>query len=587
MEAVLEDKYKTKEVLKRLLKNHVSPYKNKIYLAMFFMFIVALCAAGIVKFVEPAIDKIFLEKDRTMLYILPIGMVILSATKGIAEYFQNYLIKSVGQRILSDLQIELYAHLLKSDIDFIHSQSSARLISRFTNDISLMRGAVSNLLVGLARHFLTVLFLIILMFNLEPVLSTIIFVIFPLAIYPILKNGRKIRNLAFSAQEELGNYTAKLDETFESIKIVKSFQAEKFESGRARKYIEHIYDLYRSSAKYDALTSPIMETLSGLAIAAILIYGGYMVSDGKTTPGALLAFISAFVSAYRPYKSLIAFNVNFQEGIASATRLFKVLDHKPQIEDSVDGIDIKIQKADIKFKDVYFSYGNKQVLKCLNLEIANNSTIAIVGMSGEGKTSIANLLLRFYERHSGEITINGYDISKIKLENLRSQISLVTQDTHLFDATVEENIKYNITSATEKDVIYSAKAASAHDFIMTLPEGYKTIIGPKGKSLSGGQRQRLALARAFLRDSPILILDEATSSLDPHTEQEIKSSIQLLCKNRTTIIITHRLNTIENVDNIFVVKNGCIVESGIHKDLIEKKGEYFTLYQKMNEAAYK
>lgn len=575
-----DKKYTSSYVLKRLLFNHIYPYKKKLFLAGFFMMIVAICAAAIVKIVQPAIDLVFINKDKDMLYLLPIIAIGISATKGGAEYFQNYLIKSVGQRILSDLQIILYDHLLKSDIDYIQSQSSARLISRFTNDITLMRASVSNLFVGVAKHLLTVIFLIIIMFQLDPFLSCIIFLVFPIAIYPIQMNGRRIRKLAHSAQEELGNYTAKLDETFESIKIVKSYLAEKFESDRARNYIEKIYELYRSTAKYDSRTSPIMETLSGAAIAVIILYGGYMTASDKLTPGTLIAFMAAFVSAYRPYKSMISFNVNLQEGLAAATRLFKVLDSKPQIEDTTKGKSLNLKNTEINFEKVTLKYGNKTALKDLNLNIKPNSCISLVGKSGEGKTSIMNLLLRFYKTSSGNISLSGTNIEDIKLNSLRSQISIVTQETMLFDASIAENIAYSTPNASINDIMKAAKKASAHDFIMNLENGYDTEIGSKGKSLSGGQRQRLAIARAFLKDAPILILDEATSSLDPETETDIKSSILSLSKGRTTIIITHRLNTIEHCDMIYVVKNGKIHENGTHKELLALKKEYFNLYKK-------
>jgi ATP-binding cassette, subfamily B, bacterial MsbA len=574
--------YSSKNVLKRLYLNHISPYKSRLFLAAFFMLIVAGCAAAIVKIVQPAIDQLFISKNKTLMITLPLIALVVSATKGVAEYFQNYIIKSVGQRILSDLQIKLYEHLLRSDVDYISSDSSARLISRFTNDIMLMRGSVSNLFVGVAKHFLTVIFLIIIMFQLDPILSSIIFFVFPLAIYPIQKNGRRIRKLAYSAQEELGNYTAKLDETFESIKIVKSYMAENFESMRAKKFIETIYELYQSTAKLDARTSPIMESLSGVALSVIILYGGYMTSQDKITPGALIAFMAAFVSAYRPYKSMVTFNTNLQEGIAASTRLFKVLDHRPKIEDSYSGIDIDLSKTAITFKDVVLNYGNKKALDGLNLIIKPNSHIALVGKSGEGKTSIANSILRFYEASEGEIIFGKTNIKDINLSSLRSQIALVTQDTMLFDASVAENIAYSMENADKSKIIDAAKNASAHDFIMELENGYDTIIGTKGKSLSGGQRQRLAIARAFLKNAPILILDEATSSLDPKTEQDIKDALFKLSKGRTTITITHRLNTIEHSDKIYVVKKGKILEEGTHLELISKDGEYTKLYDSQN-----
>ncbi|MDX1916846.1 MAG: ABC transporter transmembrane domain-containing protein [Rickettsiaceae bacterium] len=573
-----QDKYSTRYVLKRLLTDHINPYRHKIYLAVFFMSIVAVSSASIVNYVQPAIDKVFINQDQTMLYVLPMWILGISIIKGIAEFAQNYLVKSVGQRVLSDLQVTLYEHLLNADIAFINHNSSARLISRFTNDISLMRSAVSNLLVGVAKHLLTVVLLIFLMISLQPGLGLVIFCVFPIAIYPIQRNGRRMKSLSYSAQQELGNYTARLDETFESIKVVKSYMAEKFESERAKSFIENIYQLYIKTTKYDALTSPIMETLSGIAMAIIIIYGGHKVASGELSVGAIFEFITAFVSAYRPYKSLVSFNVNLQEGVAAATRLFKVLDQKPEIQDKTSSIDLEFKDGDIEFKNATLEFSGVKVVDSLNLHIKNNSTIALVGKSGEGKTSIANLLLRFYNLNSGSLTISGVEISDIKLACLRSQISLVTQDTMLFDASVAQNIAYN-SNANMAEIISAAKAASAHDFIIKLEDGYDTIIGHQGNILSGGQRQRIAIARAFVKNAPIIILDEATSSLDSETEQEIKSSISELCKNRTTIIITHRLATIEHADMIHVVHKGRIVESGTHEELLQLRGQYANLYK--------
>lgn len=585
MQIKTSDDYKSLEVIKRLYSNYVKKYLKQIIIALVFMIVVAICTALIVSIIKPAIDDVFIRNDKNKLFSLSIFIVTITVTKGFAEYFQSYMIKSVGQRILSDLQIVLYSHLINSDIYYLDSQSAGKLISRFTNDIMLIRGAVSNILVGITKHFFSVVFLIILMFNLEFKLSFFVFFVFPIAIYPVQKIGRKMRVLSSSAQEELGNYTAKLDETFNTIKILKSFQAEKFEVDRASKYIEKIYNIYKKSAKFEALTSPIMETLSSLAIGAIIILGGHAVMTGTSTPGSLLAFIGAFISAYRPFKSLLLFNNNLQEGIAAAKRLFDTLDNKPIIENETnktDGANIDCSNIEIKFENVELKFNSKIALQNLNLVIKAKNRIALVGKSGEGKTSIANLLLRFYDTTSGVIKIGDINIMDINLANLRKQIALVTQDTMLFDATVHENIAYSIGNASRTEIEEAAKKAQAHDFICKLPEGYETIIGSQGKTLSGGQRQRIAIARAFLKNAPILVLDEATSSLDPSTEQDILQAIKELCFNRTTIIITHRLNTIKDVDMIYLVKNGKIVESGTHEKLIKDNGHYYELYNKQN-----
>ncbi len=588
-----QSEYTTFYILRRLLSEHVKPYRKKIYLAIIFMVIVACCTAIIVYLVQPSIDQILITHNRQMLVLLPLSIIAIHAIKGIAEYYQSYLIKYVGQRILTDLQIKMYEHLLFADLQLIQSQSAGRLISRFTNDIGMMRGAVSNLLVGCAKHFLSVLFLVVLMFKSEPVLSIVLFGFFPLAIYPIQKLGRRMRKILGLSQEELGNYTARLDETFHSIKVVKSFLGEKIETQRARLIAQNILTFYKKAAKLDALVAPIMEILSGLAIAGILWYGGLLVVEGKTTPGELFGFITAFVSAYRPFKSLVSLNVNLQEGIAAAKRVFTILDTEPAIRDlsnareitfgelvTGNGEGLELMAPEISFDNIALNFGNKQALKALSLTINKGKTTALIGRSGSGKTSLANLLVRFYAPTSGGVLINGHDIRELTISSLRRQIALVTQDTVLFDMSVAENIAYGYPEATMEQIVEAAERADAHGFISLLPEGYNTAIGAQGATLSGGQRQRLSIARAFLKNAHVLIMDEATSSLDSNSEKSILDSLKLLRAGRTTIVITHRLSSITDVDNIVVMGHGRIIEQGTHQELLAKKAEYYKLYNK-------
>ncbi|WP_218460648.1 ABC transporter ATP-binding protein [Rickettsia sp. TH2014] len=576
----LNDSYTAADVIKRLIKDHVKPYAYKIYFSIFCMVIAALCTAVIVHAVRPIIDKIFLTHDKKMLIIMPIVLTVTFFIKGISEYYQNYLIKFVGQRVLNDLQIKMYEHLLLADISFIQNQSSGRLISRFTNDISLMRGAVSNLLVGCAKHSLTVVCLIITMFHLEPLLSCIVFLVFPLAVYPVQRMGRKIRKIFSQSQEEFGHYTSRLDETFQSIKIIKSFVGEKIESNRASLIINNILEFYKKTSKLDAMVSPIMEGLSGLAVGGMVWYGGNLVLEGKTTPGALFAFLAAFAAAYRPFKSLVSLNINLQEGIAAAKRVFSILDTEPLIKDHEDAKEVDLYNPQITFEKLSLSFESKVAIKYIDLKLEPHKMIAFVGRSGSGKTSLSNLLVRFYDPNEGRILINNHDIKDIKLTMLRGQISLVTQDTHLFDTSVAENIAYGQENATREEIIEAAKYADAHEFIIHLPNGYDTQIGVQGTTLSGGQRQRLSIARAFLKDVPILIWDEATSSLDQASEQKILESLKKLRQGKTTLIITHRLSSITDLDNTIVMKNGEICEQGTHTQLLKNKDEYYRLYNK-------
>lgn len=577
---MLQQNLKSSAVIKRLLVNHVKPYKSKIFIAIFFMVVVATCSAAVVWLTKPAIDKILVARNMRMLVIIPLLMLGVYVIKGIAEYYQGYLIKYVGQKILTDMQIQMYEHLLYADLAYVQSQSSGRLISRFTNDIILMRGAVSNMLVGCAKYFLSVVFLIIIMFSLEPFLSMFVFLAFPIAIYPVQKLGRKMRRITGDAQEELSNYTARLDETFQSIKIIKSFCAEKIESVRAKEITTKILTFYKKSAMLDSLTSPVMEFLCGLAIACVLWYGGFQVISGDMTIGELFTFIAAFVSAYRPFKSLVSLNVNLQEGLAAANRIFNILDTKPLIQDNANALKPDFGCPEIFFEKITLNFEEKEAIKLVNLKIEKAKTYAIVGKSGSGKTSLANLLVRFYDPTEGRVLINSNDIKDISVTHLRNQIAMVSQDTILVDASIAENIAYGNLAATRQEIIDAAKHADADEFISKLVDGYDTVIGIGGCTLSGGQKQRLAIARAFLKNSPIMLFDEATSALDPESEQSIVHSFTNLRKGKTTLIITHRLASIRDVDKIIVMKNGEIEEQGTHEELINLKSEYYKLHNK-------
>jgi subfamily B ATP-binding cassette protein MsbA len=577
---MLQQNLKSSAVIKRLLVNHVKPYKSEIFIAIFFMVVVATCSAAVVWLTKPAIDKILVARNMRMLVIIPLLMLGVYVIKGIAEYYQGYLIKYVGQKILTDMQIQMYEHLLYADLAYVQSQSSGRLISRFTNDIILMRGAVSNMLVGCAKYFLSVVFLIIIMFSLEPFLSMFVFLAFPIAIYPVQKLGRKMRRITGDAQEELSNYTARLDETFQSIKIIKSFCAEKIESVRAKEITTKILTFYKKSAMLDSLTSPVMEFLCGLAIACVLWYGGFQVISGDMTIGELFTFIAAFVSAYRPFKSLVSLNVNLQEGLAAANRIFGILDTKPLIQDNANALKPDFGCPEIFFEKITLNFEEKEAIKLVNLKIEKAKTYAIVGKSGSGKTSLANLLVRFYDPTEGRVLINSNDIKDISVTHLRNQIAMVSQDTILVDASIAENIAYGNLAATRQEIIDAAKHADADEFISKLVDGYDTVIGIGGCTLSGGQKQRLAIARAFLKNSPIMLFDEATSALDPESEQSIVHSFTNLRKGKTTLIITHRLASIRDVDKIIVMKNGEIEEQGTHEELINLKSEYYKLHNK-------
>lgn len=570
-------------LLKRLFKEFIKPYFSKLVLASTAMIVVAASNAFHAWLVKPALDDIFVHLNKKMLVIIPVAMVTVGVIKAMATYFQNFYMKFVGQRIITDIQGKLYAHLIYSDLPYLQQFSTGKIISRFSNDIITMRASLSNVLTGIAKELLTVVFLIIVMFSLNWQLSILIFIIFPLAIYPIIRMGRRMRKISLSTQEKLGLYTSQLDETFKAIKEVKSYHAEEYEIGKSNDILDNIFSLYVKAIRTESLSSPIIEIISGIAIAGVIYYGGHEAIAGNTSPGSFIAFIGAFVAAYRPLKSLAELNNNLQEGLSATKRLFDVLDIKPEIVNHPNCKKLTVKKADINFNNISFTYKNKKepLFKDLSFNIEPGKIVAFVGSSGGGKTTIANLLLRFYDVSSGEILIDGHNIQNVTLESLRSQVTMVSQDVLLFDDTIKANIAYGKLKATNKEIMDAAKAAAADDFINKLPDGYDTLIGQNGFKLSGGQKQRLSIARAILKNSPIIVFDEATSALDTISEQEIQKTIfSLKNTGRSIIIIAHRLSTIINSDIIYVLDKGKIAASGKHTNLLETSDYYRELYSK-------
>lgn len=567
-------------ILRRLYSEFVKPYSFKLKMAVFCMVISAALSAVNLKLIKPIIDDILVKHNITMLNIIPFALIALTLLKVVAEFYQNYLVKFVGQRVVTDLQMSLYHKLLYSDLNFVQAQSSGRLISRFTNDIIMMRGAASSFLMGIAKHFFTIIFIIIVMINEEPHLSLITLLVFSFVVYPVVRIGKRVRKLAHVTQDKLGDYTSKLDETFHSIRVIKSYSSEQKEYNIAQDITEGIFALFKKSARTDSLVSPIVEGISGVAIAFVIWYGGLMVINGETTAGSLFTLIASFFSVYKPFKSLAGLSTNLQEGIAAAKRLFIIFDQQEKVISKQNAQDLKITNGHILFKDIKLHYDNKLALNNINLDIAPQTTIALVGESGGGKTSLANLLVRFFDPSQGQILIDNNKISEVTLKSLRENIALVTQDVLLFDGTIFDNIAYGRENASKEEVIQAARDAAAYEFIMKMPEGFDTNIGSSGHKLSGGQRQRISIARAFLKNSPILILDEATSALDPIAEREIQNTLKKLAKGKTTLIIAHRLSTIENADKIYVLKEGQIIESGTHQELLNNSNEYAKLYKK-------
>ena len=577
----MEQQAKTFTLLKRLITSFIKPYFNKVLLAVIAMVTVAICNAFHVWLVKPALDKIFYSLDKKMLMIIPIAMVAVGVIKAVATFFQNFFLKYVGQKIITDIQSKLYSHLIKSDLPYLHQFSTGKIISRFSNDIITMRASMSNVLTGIAKEFLTVVFLVLVMFNLNWHLAILVFIIFPLAIYPVIRMGRKMRKISLSTQESLGQYTTQLDETFKAIKEIKSYHAEEYEIKKSNNILNNIFSLYVQAIKTESVSSPIIEIISAMAIAGVIWYAGNEVILGSTSPGSFIAFIGAFVAAYRPLKNLAELNNNLQEGLAASKRLFDVFDANPKIINLAEAKKLVIDQAEINFEHVYFNYGEKELFKDLSFKILPGQVVAFVGSSGSGKTTIANLMLRFYEILAGAISIDKQNIKEVTLESLRENITLVSQDILLFDDTVASNIGYGNLSASREAIVEAAKLAAADEFITKLPQGYDTVIGQNGFKLSGGQKQRLSIARAILKNSSIIIFDEATSALDTISEGLVQESIYAMKrKGRAIVIIAHRLSTIIDSDLIYVLEKGEIVASGNHKELMNSSKYYQELYAK-------
>ena len=569
----------TYALVKRLLKESVRPYLKWIGFALVGMVFVAGATAASAWLMKPVINDVFVAKNKEFLLPISIAVLVTFAIKGFANYAQSVIMHYVGQRIITDTQHRLYGHLTRMDLGFFHQTPTGSLISRFTVDINMMRAAVSNALTGIGKDFLTLIFLIGVMFIQDRYLAVIAFVVFPVAILPIVKLGQRIRKVTVSTQEEIGQFTTLLEQTIQGARVVKAYRMEEYEKGRFRKIAERVFQLVFKSARIRSMASPIMETLGGVAVALVIFYGGFRVIEESMNPGAFFSFITALLLAYEPMKRLANLNASLQEGLASAQRLFGLLDTKPNIIDKPDAATLKIKGGNIVLNQVNFSYIPKHpVINGVSLSVPAGKLVALVGPSGAGKSTILNLIPRFYEVDSGIIKIDGIDVQDATLDSLRRNIALVSQEITLFDDTVRANIAYGRPDASEKEITQAAKNAAAHDFIEAMSNGYDTYVGERGTKVSGGQRQRLAIARAMLKNAPILLLDEATSSLDAESEREVQAALMELMKGRTTLVIAHRLSTVIEADLIHVIDNGKLVESGNHPELLSKNGTYARLY---------
>jgi subfamily B ATP-binding cassette protein MsbA len=571
------------DTFKRLLRL-AKPYKLRLAIAMICMMLAGAAQSSIALLFKPLLDGLFLKKDtyaldpNTLKWVLPIAVVVIFFLKAACNYSQTVIMSFIGLKIVADLRNKLYQQIQKQSLSFFTQHPTGLLMSRITNDVNSIQSASSEAVTSLIRDTFTLIFLVCIIFYTDWKLAFISLIVFPLTIYPISTFGKKIRKVTTSSQITMGTLTTLLQETISGTRIVKAFSMEKYENKRFAAENELLLKLSFKVVTVNAISSPLMDFLAGLGIAAIIVYAGYQIGHGYSTPGTFASFLTAALMLYEPVKRLTNVNNTIQQGIAGAERVFSIIDRVPDIIDKPNAITLPPITRGIDIKNVTFRYEETPVLKNINLSIKAGEVVAFVGVSGGGKTSLVNLIPRFYDVTEGCILIDGHDIRDVTMQSLRNQIAIVTQQTILFNDTVKNNIAYGDIDRTEGDIISAAKAANAHDFIMKLPQGYDSNIGELGTKLSGGEKQRISIARALLKNAPILILDEATSSLDSEAEIEVQEALDNLMKGRTTLVIAHRLSTIRNADRIIVLVNGKIIEEGSHETLLTKKGEYFRLY---------
>ncbi|WP_035240195.1 ABC transporter ATP-binding protein [Desulfobacter vibrioformis] len=557
----------------------VSAHWKKIALAAFCMVVVAGANGTMALLVKPVLDDIFIAKDSTKLLLIPGLAILVFFLKGAGSYGSEYLMNHVGQRIIRDFQDRLYEKIMNLPIAYIHKEKTGVLMSRITNDVNVIKGMVSTAVISLFRDSFSVVAFLFVIFYRDWKLALGAFIVLPIAFYPIVLFGKRIRRFSTGSQETMADLNSFLHETFSGVKIIKIFNLQAFETARFREKTGELFRLEMKKVITRALSSPVMEFLGGLGIAFVVWFGGMRVVNGTSTPGVFFSFLTAVMMLYDPVKKLSSLNNTIQEGMAAASRVFDVLETRNDVVDKADARPLKASSCEVVFENVSFAYGPEEslALKNINLKAAPGETLALVGMSGGGKTSLVNLIPRLYDVTGGCVSVGGHDVRDLTIASLRDHISIVTQEPILFNETVRDNIRYGKMDADDDAVEAAAKSAFAHDFICGFPRGYDTVIGELGSRLSGGEKQRICIARALLKNAPVLILDEATSALDSQAEQVVQKALENLMTGRTSFVIAHRLSTINYASRIIVLKNGTIVEQGGHDDLMAAKGPYYKL----------
>lgn len=577
-----KNKYYTFYVIKRIWKNYASGSMKLLLIALFCNAIVALTTPALPELIRRVIDDIFVNSNREMLTILPLIAILIMFIRALGTYGANVAINYIGQKIVGFLQKDLYKAILNSDMSYINSIHSARFISSFTADTTKLRETMSSVVVNLSRNILMVLGLVGYLFYVDPTLATIFFLVLPPAAIGLRMLGKRLRKAIRMSLEEIGTLSALVSETLKGMRIIRAFGKERIHSEKASSIIDQVVSLSMKGVKARSASAPIMEIVTGFAIAGIIYYAGNKSLDGLMSVGSFMAFTTAAGLLYDPLKAVANLQAMLQEGVAASQRLFPILDNKPKIINPDKPLEIKKFKGSLKFSKVNFSYNNDKqdkILREISLDIEPGQTAALVGPSGAGKSTLLNLVPRFYDVSSGSVLLDDYDLRDLSLPNVRSASSLVSQDALIFDISIKENIIFGCDGISDEIFLKVCKDSLVDDFVKDLPDKYQTLVGESGVRLSGGQKQRIAIARAMIKDAPILLLDEATSSLDSESEKKVQEALDKLMKDKTALIVAHRLSTIKNVDVIYVIDNGAIVEQGTHKELVNKNGLYAFLFK--------
>ena len=572
---------KTK-ILKRLYKDYTKKYLKQIFLAIFFSLLVAGSTSAIAWLLDPAIDKIFIQKDQSLLILIPILIILAFTTKGVSLYLAKVMMINVAEEIKKKLQIDMLDTLINADTQSIDEKHSGKFISNLTYDVLHITNLLSNGILNLFKDSLTLIGLLTVMFLQNWKLSLIAIILIPIASTAARSLGKRMGKVTTQAQEKSGFLTRYLVELFKNHKLTKIFQKEKFETNRANDYLDQLKEKNKKIGIVVVRISPIMEILTGFMIAILIFYSGKLIASNELSVNNFFSFLAAMMLAYQPVRSLSTLNIIVNQGLSAAGRILPVVDTKNTIKNKDNAKEINIENANIKFKDVLFSYKNSDgdVLKEINLDFEGGKMTSLVGHSGSGKSTILSLIPRFYDCKSGDISIDDQSIYDVTLHSLRKNISLVSQETTLFDDTIKNNIKYANLDASDDEIFEAAKLSHCEEFIKNLPEKYETLIGEDGVRLSGGEKQRISIARAMLKKSSIILLDEATSSLDSETETKIQDALKILTKDKTTIVIAHRLSTILNSNKIFVIDSGKIIDNGKHEDLLINSKIYKNFHDK-------